>query len=390
MKRYKVILMFFIALFVIIKPLDGISALLTSITPSSANAFTIKQIQKFNVTYKYSYIDENDVKHSLKSDVVEEVDEDTIITLGDNIDNSVDYDQVKYFIDEIEYNNSSYVISEDVVIEEVYYLNRYTITYNLNNGTLTNPITTYTSMTETFNLPTPTRNGYTFKGWSQEHLATNPAISAGTQLEMNEIYDTGTQGSNHIYIRVISGTGYAMNVDYNGTNRVMVYTDDSSSAFQYSTDGTNWTTISNWNTVGDIYYQYFTLTNGSFNADSGIADPGITYTEFSELADNSASGIAQNPFTVTKGSTGDIEVSAKWVANQTYTLTLYRNRSTNDNTTTTQTFASGEPQNIMTCPWTRNGYTFAGWATSRNGSVVYQPGEEITLTSNMTLYAKWT
>jgi uncharacterized repeat protein (TIGR02543 family) len=44
--------------------------------------------------------------------------------------------------------------------------------------------------------------------------------------------------------------------------------------------------------------------------------------------------------------------------------------------------------------FTRAGYTFAGWATSENGDVVYADGAEITATSDdkglVTLYAKWT
>ena len=44
----------------------------------------------------------------------------------------------------------------------------------------------------------------------------------------------------------------------------------------------------------------------------------------------------------------------------------------------------------MANPFTRNGYTFSGWATSRNGSVVYTDQQEITVTGNMPLYAVWT
>lgn len=44
--------------------------------------------------------------------------------------------------------------------------------------------------------------------------------------------------------------------------------------------------------------------------------------------------------------------------------------------------------------FTRMGYSFAGWATSENGDVVYADGAEITATSDdkgpVTLYAKWT
>ena len=43
--------------------------------------------------------------------------------------------------------------------------NAYNITYELNNGTATNP-NTYTTDTETFTLNNPVRSGYTFDGWT--------------------------------------------------------------------------------------------------------------------------------------------------------------------------------------------------------------------------------
>ena len=49
---------------------------------------------------------------------------------------------------------------------------------------------------------------------------------------------------------------------------------------------------------------------------------------------------------------------------------------------------AGESTTIMEAP-IQNGSTFLGWATEPNGNVGYQPGESITPTSNMTLYAVW-
>ena len=53
----------------------------------------------------------------------------------------------------------------------------YTITYNLNNGTGTMTPTSYTVDTETFNLPTPTRAGYTFAGWFEKSNLTGGAVT---------------------------------------------------------------------------------------------------------------------------------------------------------------------------------------------------------------------
>ena len=55
-----------------------------------------------------------------------------------------------------------------------------------------------------------------------------------------------------------------------------------------------------------------------------------------------------------------------------------------------QAVNAGSSGTISTTVPTRTGYSFTGWATSANGSPVYQPGDAITPTGNMTLYAVWT
>ena len=45
---------------------------------------------------------------------------------------------------------------------------------------------------------------------------------------------------------------------------------------------------------------------------------------------------------------------------------------------------------IPTCGFSYDdGYFCAGWATSADGEIVYHPGDKITLTDDLTLYAKW-
>ncbi|MCQ2592833.1 MAG: SUMF1/EgtB/PvdO family nonheme iron enzyme [Treponema sp.] len=44
-------------------------------------------------------------------------------------------------------------------------LTEYTITFNVNGGTLENPVAAYTVETDTITLPVPTKDGYAFAGW---------------------------------------------------------------------------------------------------------------------------------------------------------------------------------------------------------------------------------
>jgi len=61
---------------------------------------------------------------------------------------------------------SNYLASTSATLYAHWELKSYTIEYVLNNGTLSGSYpTSYNVNTETFNLPTPTRTGYDFKGW---------------------------------------------------------------------------------------------------------------------------------------------------------------------------------------------------------------------------------
>lgn len=73
-----------------------------------------------------------------------------------------------------------------------------------------------------------------------------------------------------------------------------------------------------------------------------------------------------------------------------YTITYYRNFSTSDNTTQSGgTVASGKYYDLMACPWTRSGYSFNGWATSRSASSGHGAGTSVKASSNQIWYATW-
>lgn len=83
---------------------------------------------------------------------------------------------------------------------------------------------------------------------------------------------------------------------------------------------------------------------------------------------------------------GDLTLYAKWVKTTCHVY-LYANDGTE--TMVTDNIAGGTNYNIPTCGFTRSDYFFIGWATSASGNVVYQPGQTVTLTDDLTLYAKW-
>ena len=94
-------------------------------------------------------------------------------------------------------------------------------------------------------------------------------------------------------------------------------------------------------------------------------------------------------------SDGDVTLTAE-LAYNTYTVHFNGNGGTcGDGQMTDQTFTYDVAQNLTANAFDRTGYTFAGWAKSENGNVVYsdkQSVSNLTTTDGGTvvLYAKWT
>ena len=86
----------------------------------------------------------------------------------------------------------------DMTITAQWTLNRYTISYNLNNGTATGNLDSYTVESDAITLNTPTRPGYTFTGWS----------------------GTGLDGENNMTVTIPTGStgerSYTAHWRYNG------------------------------------------------------------------------------------------------------------------------------------------------------------------------------
>ena len=95
---------------------------------------------------------------------------------------------------------------------------------------------------------------------------------------------------------------------------------------------------------------------------------------------------------IAKGSTGNLTLYAQWTAN-TYTVKFDANGGSG--TMTDQTFTYDVAKDLTANTFTREGYTFAGWAESAGGNVVYADKKNVkNLTAEdkatVTLYAVWT
>ena len=98
-----------------------------------------------------------------------------------------------------------------------------------------------------------------------------------------------------------------------------------------------------------------------------------------------------NTYTV---NNSDVTFTAELVYNS-YTVHFDKNHTDTTGSMSNQDFTYGTAQNLTANAFSRTGYTFAGWATSDNGAVVYADKASVSnLTATnggtVTLYAKWT
>ena len=226
----------------------------------------------------------------------------------------------------------------------------YTITYNLGGGTNAsgNPAT-YTIQSTTITLSAPTRTGYTFGGWY-----------ANSGLTGNQVTTiaSGSTGNVQLWAK---WTPTQYTITYNlggGTNH-----------------GDNPTT--------------YTVESAAI-ALGAATRTGYQFGGWYASADCSGDAVT----TIATGTTGDVELWAKWTANR-YAIAFVRNGATGG-TMYNELFYYDEAKALTTCAYTRTGYHFNGWNTEADGSgTAYADGQEVlNLTAEpdatVTLYAQWT
>ena len=229
----------------------------------------------------------------------------------------------------------------------------YSITYNLNGGTMNGQKTVYNADTETFTLPTPTKNGYTFKGWTG---------SNGTTPQTTVTIAKGSSG-NKSYTANWTLTNYSITYNLNGGNA-----------------------LSGQRTSYNITSTAYTLPTPTRT--------GYTFTGWT----GSNGSTAQKTVTIATGSTGNKSYTANWSANK-YTVTYNANGGAGTMSVDTVTY--GSAYKTQKNAYTRTGYTFNGWNTKADGTGtawaltsagVYESGKDWTwtYTTNITLYAQWT
>lgn len=218
----------------------------------------------------------------------------------------------------------------------------------------------------------PTRKGYTFAGWYTQ------SNGDGTKYDPGSNYAADQNGGTvNLYAKWTPWTyniKYDQNVKSTSSSKTVTDMPNAQTKMQ-EIDVTLSSMTPKRN--GYIFAGWSTLANGSVEY-----KPGSRFTK--DLDSNGAS----------------ITLYAVWTPWK-HTIHYNSNIPTNAPTGTTtvsnmpgdQTKTFDEKLMIRSNKPIRNGYNFAGWSTSANGNVVYQPGAEYKNDQNgetVTLYAKWT
>ena len=122
------------------------------------------------------------------------------------------------------------------------------------------------------------------------------------------------------------------------------------------------------------------------DADSGSDDEQVTTpVENPSNPSNPDSGSTSNPGTSGGGSSTN--PSTPETPKTTYTISFDANGGTGSVASITE--VAGTEITLPESTFTKEDYIFAGWATTADGDVSYSDKAKITITGNITLYAKW-
>ena len=271
-------------------------------------------------------------------------------------------------------------------------LTEYNITMDLNGGSGQEKVV-YTMTDEDFELPTPTRNGYEFVGWTGEGITT-------PQTEV--IIPTGSTG-NKAYTANWKVIEYTITLDTNGGPVVspIKYTVEDLFTLPYilrpGYEFAGWTLDGSGmlpftpliiypGTTGDLHYKAewrlaeYTIT---MDLDGGSGQEKVVYTitdEEFELPTPTRNGYEfvgwtgerittpQTSVKIPKGSTGNKAYTANWKVIR-YTITLV----TNGGAVIASIRYTVEDSVTLPIPPERPGYEFAGWVLDGSGQFPSTP-----------------
>ena len=147
-------------------------------------------------------------------------------------------------------------------------------------------------------------------------------------------------------------------------------------------------------TGGGTPDQAFQYNIGQNLRRNGFVRDGYTFTGWKRADNQQAYGDGQWVTNLTTQPDGIVTMVAQWSANEAhirYNPNPPAGKTAGGQGTPNWDGHTGDTPTIGQNGWTIDGYTFAGWATSPDGSGArYAPGARWTANGTLTLYAQWT
>ena len=289
----------------------------------------------------------------------------------------------------------------------------YTISYNLNGGSVTGNPTSYQVDTADITLKNPSKTGYSFAGWTGSNGTTaQTTVKIAKGSTGNKSYTANWKANTYTYnIKYVSKSGVALGTatvsgTYGSSKNVTA-----PAKAGYSTPVAQKVTFDSVN-AKTITFTYtpvnYTITY-DVNGGNSLSGQRTTYTVESSAytlptptrAGHDFTGwtgsngtTAQTSVVLAKGTTGNKSYKANWKA-KTYTVTYNSNCTTSSGTMATDTVTYGTDYTAKANGFTRPGYKFVGWTENADGtgsnwtSWIGKPWTW-TYTRSITLYAQWT
>lgn len=309
--------------------------------------------------------------------------------------------------------------------------NPFTLTYNTNGGTTTQSPTSEgrtAGSTENISSTLPTRNGYTFTGWTTALNGTGTSYSAGSALTMPgsnlTLYAQWSAASNAVTYNANGGSGAPGSTSAAfGSTVTVSSTVPTRTGYTFigwnqasgggSTSYASGDTFSMPATSITLYAQWAAVNYLlSYDANGGTGQPLTQSIAYDPSATSNATVSATVPTrsgydflgwnTVANGS-GTVRASsatfAMPAANVTLyaqwslaTYTVYYNANGGVGTVAPQPGRYNTTITLTSSLPTRTGYTFVGWNVAPDGTgSAFNSGATFTIPSNnTTMYAQWT
>lgn len=254
--------------------------------------------------------------------------------------------------------------------------NAYTITYNLDGGTISGQKTTYT-VDDTFTLPQPTKTGYTFLGYVGSNGTTaQKSVTVNKCTRGNLMYTAQWQANN--YYLTFNGNGGLLNIMDGSITK--------------NNDGTGTAKVKY---DVNYYYSLGILATRSGYVFKGFYDAPSDGIQVFKVDGNtrclSVTSKYYNKDNIWKYA-GDVTVYAQY---SPITYTLKYDANGGSGTMSNQKCTYDVSQALMVNTFKRDGYTFKGWNTKADGSgKAYSDKQSIKNITDkdgtvVTLYAQW-